>query len=443
MRVKDKVLKSNEQPRVNVITLGCSKNTYDSEVLMGQLKGNQINVVHEANDVRENDIIVINTCGFIDNAKQESIDTILQFSDLKEEGKVGKVVVTGCLSERYKPELEAEIKNVDSWFGTNDLQNLLNSIGADYKHELIGERLLTTPSHFAYFKIAEGCNRPCSFCAIPLMRGKHVSKPIEELVKEAKNLAKNGTKELILIAQDLTYYGLDLYNDRKLADLMCHLSDVDGIEWIRLQYAYPSGFPMDILDVMNERSNICNYLDMPLQHISDSMLKSMRRGTTKQKTIDLVNQIRDKVPNIAMRTTLICGYPGETEKDFEEMKAWVEETRFDRLGCFTYSHEEKTHAYDLVDDVPEEVKEQRVEAIMEIQQGISFDLNQQKVGKTYKVLIDKKEGDFFVGRTEFDSPEVDNEVLIDAKNNYATPGTFVSAKIDRAEDFDLYGTIVK
>jgi ribosomal protein S12 methylthiotransferase len=442
MKVKERS-KSTIQPRVNVITLGCSKNTYDSEVLMGQLKGNQINVVHEANDVRENDIVIINTCGFIDNAKQESIDTILQFSDLKSEGKIGKVVVTGCLSERYKPELAAEIKNVDSWFGTNDLQNLLNSIGADYKHELIGERLLTTPSHFAYFKIAEGCNRPCSFCAIPLMRGKHLSKPIDELVKEAKNLAKNGTKELILIAQDLTYYGLDLYNERKLADLMRHLSDVDGIEWIRLQYAYPSGFPMDILDVMNERSNICNYLDMPLQHITDSMLKSMRRGTTKQKTIDLVNQIRDKVPNIAMRTTLICGYPGETERDFEEMKEWVEETRFDRLGCFTYSHEEKTHAHDLVDDVPQEVKEQRVEDIMEIQQGISFDLNQQKVAKTYKVLIDKKEGDFFVGRTEFDSPEVDNEVLIDAKSNYATPGTFVNAVINRAEDFDLYGTIVK
>nr|MBC7614107.1 30S ribosomal protein S12 methylthiotransferase RimO [Pseudopedobacter sp.] len=443
MRVKDKQQKEVLKPRVNVITLGCSKNTYDSEVLMGQLKGNQINVVHEANDVRENDIVVINTCGFIDNAKQESIDMILQYSDLKTEGKVGKVVVTGCLSERYKPELEAEIKNVDSWFGTNDLQNLLNAIGADYKHELIGERLLTTPSHFAYFKIAEGCNRPCSFCAIPLMRGKHVSRPMEDLVKEAKNLAKNGTKELILIAQDLTYYGLDIYNKRNLSELMRHLSDVDGIEWIRLQYAYPSGFPMDILEVMNERSNICNYLDMPLQHISDDMLKSMRRGTTKQKTIDLVNQIRDKVPNIAMRTTLICGYPGETEKDFEEMKSWVEETRFDRLGCFTYSHEEKTHAHDLIDDVPQEVKEQRVEEVMEIQQGISFDLNQQKVGHTYKVLIDKKEGDYFVGRTEFDSPEVDNEVLIDAKDNYATPGTFVTAKIDRAEDFDLYGTIVK
>ena len=444
MRVKDKKSSLNSvPPRVNVITLGCSKNTYDSEVLMGQLKGNQINVVHEANDVRENDIVIINTCGFIDNAKQESIDTILQYSDLKAAGKVGKVVVTGCLSERYKPELEAEIKNVDSWFGTNDLQNLLNSIGADYKHELLGERLLTTPSHFAYFKIAEGCNRPCSFCAIPLMRGKHLSTPIEDLVKNAKNLAKNGTKELILIAQDLTYYGLDLYNERKLGELMRRLSDVDGIEWIRLQYAYPSGFPMDILDVMNERSNICNYLDMPLQHITDNMLKSMRRGTTKQKTIDLVNQIRDKVPNIAMRTTLICGYPGESESDFEQMKEWVTETKFDRLGCFTYSHEEKTHAHDLIDNVPQEVKEQRVEDIMEIQQNISFDLNQQKVAKTFKVLIDKKEGDYFVGRTEFDSPEVDNEVLIEAKSNYATPGSFVNAVINRAEDFDLYGTIVK
>ncbi|WP_026902660.1 30S ribosomal protein S12 methylthiotransferase RimO [Pedobacter glucosidilyticus] len=431
------------KPRVNVVTLGCSKNTYDSEVLMGQLKGNQIDVVHEADRVQENDIIVINTCGFIDNAKQESIDTILQFSELKEQGKVGKVIVTGCLSERYTPELSAEITNVDAWFGTNDLQNLLNSVGANYKYELLGERLLTTPSHFAYFKIAEGCNRPCSFCAIPLMRGKHLSKPIEELVKEAKHLAKNGTKELILIAQDLTYYGLDLYNERKLADLMRHLSDVDGIEWIRLQYAYPSGFPMDILDVMNERPNICNYLDMPLQHISDNMLKSMRRGTTKQKTIDLVNQIRDKVPDIAMRTTLICGYPGETQQDFEEMLNWVEETKFDRLGCFTYSHEEKTHAYDLIDDVPQEVKEERVEAIMEVQQGISFDLNQQKVGNTYKVLIDKKEGDYFVGRTQFDSPEVDNEVLLHAADNYATTGSFVQVKIDRAEDFDLYGTIVK
>ena len=431
------------KPRVNVVTLGCSKNIYDSEILMGQLKGNHFDVVHEAEKVNSDDIIVINTCGFIDNAKQESIDTILQYSELKEQGKVGKVIVTGCLSERYKPELEAEITNVDAYFGTNDLQNLLRSIGADYKHELIGERLLTTPSHFAYFKIAEGCNRPCSFCAIPLMRGKHVTSPIEDLVKEAQKLAKNGTKELILIAQDLTYYGLDLYGKRNLDELLRRLSDVNGIEWIRLQYAYPSGFPMEILDVMNERDNICKYMDMPLQHISDDMLKSMRRGITKQKTIDLVNQIRDKVPGIAMRTTLITGYPGETERDFEEMQQWVEDTKFDRLGCFTYSHEEKTHAHQLVDDVPEEVKQQRADAIMEIQQGISFDKNQEKIGHTYKVLIDKKDGNYFVGRTEFDSPEVDNEVLIDASVDYATVGSFVNVKIDNAEDFDLYGRVVR
>jgi ribosomal protein S12 methylthiotransferase len=431
------------KPRVNVVTLGCSKNIYDSEILMGQLKGNQFDVVHEADKVGKNDIIVINTCGFIDNAKQESIDTILQYSEFKEQGKVGKVIVTGCLSERYKPELEAEITNVDAYFGTNDLQNLLASVGANYKHELIGERLLTTPSHFAYFKIAEGCNRPCSFCAIPLMRGKHLSSPIEQLVDDAKKLAKNGTKELILIAQDLTYYGLDLYGKRNLDELLRRLSDVNGIEWIRLQYAYPSGFPMEILDVMNERENICKYLDMPLQHITDNMLKSMRRGITKQKTIDIVNEIRDRVPGIAMRTTLITGYPGETQQDFEEMAQWVEDTKFDRLGCFTYSHEEKTHAHSLVDDVPEEVKQERADAIMEIQQGISFDKNQEKIGNTYKVLIDKKDGGYFVGRTEFDSPEVDNEVLIDASIDYATVGSFVNVQIDSAEDFDLYGRIVK
>ncbi len=443
MKTKISAQVNKVKPRVNVITLGCSKNIHDSEVLMGQLRGNQMNVIHEAEKLNKDDIIVINTCGFIDNAKQESIDTILQYSELKEQGKVGKVIVTGCLSERYKPELQAEIKNVDSFFGTNDLQNLLSSIGADYKHELLGERLLTTPSHFSYFKIAEGCNRPCSFCAIPLMRGKHISKPIDDLVKEAKYLAKNGTKELILIAQDLTYYGLDLYNKRNLADLLRNLSDVNGIEWIRLQYAYPSGFPMDILDVMNERSNICNYLDMPLQHISDTMLSSMRRGITRQKTIDLVHSIRDKVPDIALRTTLICGYPGETEQDFEEMKEWVSESRFDRLGCFTYSHEEKTHAHLLNDDVPEEVKQERVETIMGIQQEISFDINQDKVGRTFKVLIDKNEGNYLTGRTEFDSPEVDNEVLIDSRISYASPGSFVQVKIDRAEDFDLYGQIVK
>ena len=443
MKTKQTKIVTSSKPKVNVITLGCSKNVYDSEVLMGQLKGNAIDVVHESNKIGKDDIIVINTCGFIDNAKQESIDTILQYSDLKEQGKVGKVVVTGCLSERYKPELEAELSNVDAFFGTNDLQNILKNLGADYKYELIGERLLTTPSHFAYFKISEGCNRPCSFCAIPLMRGKHVSKSIEELVKEAKGLVRNGTKELVVIAQDLTYYGLDLYGKRNLDELLRHLSDVDGLEWIRLQYAYPSGFPMEVLDVMNERSNICNYLDMPLQHVSDNMLKSMRRGIGKQKTIELVDAIRNKVPDIALRTTLICGYPGETEKDFNEMRDWVEETRFDRLGCFTYSHEEKTHAHSLEDNIPEEVKEQRVEEIMEVQQSISFDKNQEKIGKTFKVLIDKKEGDYFIGRTEFDSPEVDNEVLLHASTNYATVGSFVQAKIERAEDFDLYGQIVK
>jgi ribosomal protein S12 methylthiotransferase len=445
MRTKEINLapKAPVKQRVNVVTLGCSKNIYDSEILMGQLKGNHFDVVHEADKVGKNDIVVINTCGFIDNAKQESIDTILQYSELKEQGKIGKVIVTGCLSERYKPELEAEITNVDSWHGTNDLQNLLGSLGANYRHELIGERMLTTPSHFAYFKIAEGCNRPCSFCAIPLMRGKHVSTPMDELVRNAQNLAKNGTKELILIAQDLTYYGLDIYGKRNLDELLRRLSDVNGIEWIRLQYAYPSGFPMEILDAMNERENICKYLDMPLQHITDNMLKSMRRGITKQKTIDVVNQIRDKVPGIAMRTTLITGYPGETQQDFEEMAQWVADTKFDRLGCFTYSHEEKTHAHSLIDDVPDEVKQERADAIMEIQQGISFDKNQEKIGQTFKVLVDKKDGDFFVGRTQYDSPEVDNEVLIDATVNYATVGSFVNVKVDNAEDFDLYGEIVK
>jgi ribosomal protein S12 methylthiotransferase len=431
------------KPRVNVVTLGCSKNIHDSEVLMGQLRGNQMEVVHDANNIQKNDIVVINTCGFIDNAKQESIDTILQYSALKEQGKIDKVIVTGCLSERYKPELQAEIPQVDAFFGTNDLPQILAEVGADYKYELLGERLLTTPSHFAYFKIAEGCNRPCSFCAIPLMRGQHVSKPMEDLVKEAKHLAANGTKELILIAQDLTYYGLDLYGKRQLADLLARLSDVEGIEWIRMQYAYPSGFPMEILDVMRERENICKYLDMPLQHISDPMLKSMRRGITKQKTIDLVQQIRDKVPDIALRTTLICGYPGETEQDFQEMLQWVEDTKFDRLGCFTYSHEEKTHAHQLLDDVPQEVKEARVEQIMAIQQGISYEINQRKVGQRFKVLIDRIENQYLVGRTQFDSPEVDNEVLITLQDQYASVGRFVEVEVDRAEDFDLYGRIVK
>lgn len=443
MKTRLEEVEAVKKPRINVVTLGCSKNTHDSEVLMGQLKGNKIDVVHEDQDVREDDIVIINTCGFIDNAKQESIETILEYSALKEQGKLKKVIVTGCLSERYKPELEQEIPNVDNYFGTNDLQDLLASVGADYKYELVGERLLTTPSHFSYFKIAEGCNRPCSFCAIPLMRGKHVSKPIEALVQEAKYLAKNGTQELILIAQDLTYYGLDLYGKRNLSDLLKNLSDIEGIEWIRLQYAYPSGFPMDIIDVMKERSNICNYLDMPLQHISDNMLKSMRRGITKQKTIDLVDSIRDIIPDIALRTTLIGGYPGETEDDFEELKEWVAETKFDRLGCFTYSHEENTHAHTLNDDVPDEVKNARVEEIMEIQQNISFEKNQLKVGKTFRVMIDKVEGDYYVGRTEFDSPEVDNEVLIPKQADYLTVGRFAEIQIDRADDFDLYGSVVK
>lgn len=443
METKQKQRTPAKKQRINVVTLGCSKNLHDSEVLMGQLKGNDRQVVHEAGDIESDDIIVINTCGFIDNAKQESIDTILQYSALKDAGKIEKLIVTGCLSERYKPELKAEIPNVDAYFGTNELEHLLHEVGADYKHELIGERLLTTPTHVAYFKIAEGCNRPCAFCAIPLMRGKHKSKPINELVKEAKFLAKNGTKELVLIAQDLTYYGLDIYGKRCLSDLLKNLSDVEGIEWIRLQYAYPSGFPMDILDVMQERSNICKYLDMPLQHITDNMLKSMRRGITRQKTIDLIQEIRSRVPGIALRTTLICGYPGETEKDFQALAEWVSDTRFDRLGCFTYSHEERTHAYSLDDNISEAEKQRRVETIMEIQQNISYELNQSKIGKTFKVMIDKTEGEYFVGRTEFDSPEVDNEILIPARNTYASIGRFSNVTIERADDFDLYGHIVK
>ena len=427
--------------KINIVTLGCSKNMVDSEVLMGQLKGNKFDVSHES-EVIDFNTVIINTCGFIDNAKQESIDTILKYTELKEQGKIDKVYVTGCLSQRYKPELEKEIPNVDAYFGTNDLVRLLKTVGADYKHELVGERLLTTPAHFAYFKIAEGCNRPCSFCAIPLMRGAHVSRPIEELVKEAKNLVNKGTKELILIAQDLTYYGLDIYNDRKLADLLKNLSDVKGLEWIRLQYAYPSQFPMDVLDVMNERDNICKYLDMPLQHISDNMLKSMRRGITKRRTIELVNEIRSRVPNIALRTTMIAGYPGETEQDVAELIDFVAESKFDRLGVFTYSHEENTHAHTLNDTLSAEEKQARADSIMEVQQDISFQLNQAKVGQTFKVMIDRKEKDYFVGRTEFDSPEVDNEVLIDAKDQYLSVGSFVQAKISKATEFDLYGNVI-
>ena len=430
--------KSLKKNRINVVTLGCSKNVYDSEVLMGQLKASGKDVVHE----QEGNVVVINTCGFINNAKEESVNTILEFMQKKEAGEVDKVFVTGCLSERYKPDLQKEIPNVDQYFGTTELPHLLKALGADYKHELIGERLTTTPKNYAYLKIAEGCDRPCSFCAIPLMRGKHKSTPIEDLVTEAEKLAANGVKELILIAQDLTYYGLDLYKKRNLAELLEHLVKVDGIEWIRLHYAFPTGFPMDVLEVMNREPKVCNYLDIPLQHISDAILKSMRRGTTKEKTTKLLKEFRKAVPGMTIRTTLIVGYPGETEDDFETLRDWVKEMRFERLGCFTYSHEENTHAYNLEDDVPEDVKIDRANQIMEIQSQISWELNQEKIGQEFKVVIDRKEGNYFVGRTEFDSPDVDNEVLIDASTTYLKTGEFATVKIIEAEDFDLYAEVV-
>ena len=435
--MKTKTLRKN---KVNVVTLGCSKNIFDSEVMMTQLKANNFEVEHESKQ-EDAEIVIINTCGFIDNAKQESIDTILTYADAKKEGRVDKVYVTGCLSERYREELTAEIPNVDAFFGTRELPRLLKTLKADYKKELIGERLITTPNHYAYFKIAEGCDRPCSFCAIPLMRGKHVSTPIEELVFNAKQLAAQGVKELILIAQDLTYYGLDIYKKRALAELLEKLADIEGIEWIRLHYAFPTGFPMDVLEVMKRRDNICNYIDIPLQHITDSMLKSMRRGTTMEKTNKLLKEFRLAMPGMAIRTTLIAGYPGETDEDFEAMEAWVREMRFDRLGIFTYSHEENTHAYKLDDDVPEEVKHERANKIMEIQSGISFEMNQEKIGNTYRVLFDRAEGDYFIGRTEFDSPEVDNEVLV-SKDQFVRIGDFANVKINRAEEFDLYGDLV-
>ncbi|MFY7971910.1 MAG: 30S ribosomal protein S12 methylthiotransferase RimO [Flavobacteriales bacterium] len=437
--MKTKTLKKN---KVNVVTLGCAKNIFDSEVMMAQLKANQFDVQHESED-RDSEIVIVNTCGFIDNAKEESINTILAWAREKQKGNVDKLIVTGCLSERYKPELEKDIPEVDAFFGTRDLPRLLKTLKADYKHELVGERLLTTPSHYAYFKISEGCDRPCSFCAIPLMRGKHVSTPMEDLVKQAKGLAANGTKELILIAQDLTFYGLDIYKKRNLSDLLKHLSDIEGIDWIRLQYAYPSGFPLDVLDVMNERDNICKYLDMPLQHGTTKMLQAMRRGITREKTDELIATIRDRVPGIALRTTLISGYPGETQADFEEVMSWVESTRFDRLGVFTYSHEENTHAYSAKDDVPAKVKRERADAIMEVQSGISYELNQEKVGKTFKVLVDRMEGDAYVGRTQFDSPEVDNEVIIDTDQSYLRIGDFVEVEIDSAEHYDLYASLKK
>ena len=433
--MRTKTIKKN---KINVVTLGCSKNVYDSEVLMGQLKANNKEVVHE----EEGNIVVINTCGFIANAKEESVNTILEYVQKKEDGVVDKVFVTGCLSERYKPDLEEEIPDVDQYFGTTELPGLLKALGADYKHELIGERLTTTPKNYAYLKIAEGCDRPCSFCAIPLMRGKHKSTPIEDLVIEAEKLAADGVKELILIAQDLTYYGLDLYKERKLADLLKALIRVEGIEWIRLHYAFPTGFPMEVLEVMKQEPKICNYIDIPLQHIADPILKSMRRGTTKAKTTKLLQEFRTAVPEMAIRTTLIVGYPGETQEDFETLRDWVKEMRFERLGCFTYSHEENTHAYLLEDDVPEEVKMERANEIMEIQSQISWELNQQKIGQEFKIVVDRKEGNYFVGRTEFDSPDVDNEVLIDASKQYLKVGEFATVKIYEAEDFDLYGEIV-
>jgi ribosomal protein S12 methylthiotransferase len=429
--------KSLKKHAINVVTLGCSKNVYDSEVLMGQLKASNKDVVHEA----EGNIVVINTCGFINNAKEESVNTILEYVKKKEEGSVDKIFVTGCLSERYKPDLQKEIPSVDEYFGTTELPGLLKALGADYKHELIGERLTTTPKNYAYLKIAEGCDRPCSFCAIPLMRGKHKSTPIEEIVIEAEKLASKGVKELILIAQDLTYYGLDLYKKRNLAELLEALVKVEGIEWIRLHYAFPTGFPLDVLEVMNREPKVCNYLDIPLQHISDHILKSMRRGTTKEKTTKLLQEFRKAVPDMAIRTTLIVGYPGETVEDYLELKKWVADMRFERLGCFTYSHEEKTHAFNLEDDVPEDVKQERANEIMELQSQISWELNQEKIGKEFKVVIDRKEGNYFVGRTEFDSPDVDNEVLIDATKNYLKTGEFAMVKITEAADFDLYAEV--
>lgn len=428
---------------MNVITLGCSKNIFDSEVMMAQLKANQFEVAHDSEE-NDSEIVIINTCGFIDNAKEESINTIINYVEAKKKGLVDQLYVSGCLSERYKEDLIKEIPEVDAYFGTRDLPVLLKTLKADYKHELLGERILTTPIHYAYLKIAEGCDRPCSFCAIPIMRGKHRSTPIEDLVNQAKSLASKGVKELMLIAQDLTYYGLDLYKKRELAQLLHKLSLVEGIEWIRLHYAYPSGFPMDVIDEMKQNPKICNYLDIPLQHGSSKILKSMRRGINREKTVQLIKDIREKVPEIAIRTTLIAGYPGENQQDFLEMYDWVKEMRFDRLGVFTYSHEENTHAYQLDDDVPEEVKKERADAIMELQAGISYELNQEKIGKNFKILIDRIEGDFFIGRSEYDSPDVDNEVLIKKdESTYLRIGDFVEVVITSADHFDLFGKIVE
>ncbi|MGV4414264.1 30S ribosomal protein S12 methylthiotransferase RimO [Chryseobacterium sp. T1] len=430
--------KSVGKKKINIVTLGCSKNVYDSEVLMGQLEANGKQVVHE----EKGDVVVINTCGFIDNAKEESINTILEYVDLKNQGIVEKVFVTGCLSERYKPDLIREIPDVDQYFGTRDLPILLKHLGADYKHELVGERLTTTPKHYAYLKISEGCDRPCSFCAIPLMRGVHTSTPIEKLVIETQKLAKKGVKELILIAQDLTFYGLDIYKKRALGDLLKELIKVEGIEWIRLHYAFPTGFPEDVLDIIKSEPKICNYIDIPLQHINSEILKAMKRGTSFEKTNALLDKFREKVPDMAIRTTLIVGFPGETEEHFAELKQWVKDQKFDRLGCFTYSHEENTTAFVLEDNVPDDVKQARVEEIMEVQSQISWEKNQEKIGKVFRCIFDRKEGEYFVGRTEYDSPDVDNTVLVSAENTYISIGDFANVHITSAEEFDLYGELV-
>ncbi len=433
--------KTLRQDKVNVITLGCSKNLVDSENIITQLRGNDYDVVHDSNDEDAN-IVIVNTCGFIDLAKEESVNTILEYAEVKKQGGIEKLYVTGCLSQRYKDDLEQEIPEVDAYFGTLELPGLLAKLNADYKHELIGERVTTTPQHYAYLKISEGCNRTCSFCAIPLMRGKHVSKPIEQLVKEAENLARLGVKELMLIAQELTYYGLDIYKKRELPRLLHALADVDGIEWIRLHYAYPSKFPAEIFDAMAERREVCNYLDIPLQHANNAVLHRMRRQITREETVELVRLAREKVPNLTLRTTLLVGFPGETEEEFQDLCDFVEEMRFDRLGVFQYSHEENTIAYDLEDDVPAEIKEARAARIMEIQQEISDAKNQEKVGQVLRVLFDRKEGGFFVGRTEGDSPEVDNEVLVKAEDHYVRVGDFAQVKITEATDYDLFGTLV-
>lgn len=428
--------------KINIVTLGCSKNVVDSEVLLSQLKANKIDASHENNE-KNNNIIVVNTCGFIESAKQESIDTILHYSNLKKKGDIEKLYVTGCLSQRYKDELTKEIPEVDSWFGTFELPALLKKLGADYKHELLGERFISTPSHFAYLKIAEGCNHPCSFCAIPLMRGNYKSKPEELILSEARHLAKNGVKELILIAQDTTYYGTDISGKKQIAQLLAKLAEIEQLDWIRLHYSYPSHFPLDVIDAMKGNDKICKYLDIPLQHISDNMLKAMRRGISKRAIEDLIDKIRQKIPEITLRTTMLVGHPGESQKDFEELLEFIEKTKFSRLGVFTYSHEENTHAFGMNDDISQKIKEQRAEELMEVQQNISFAENQKKEGKTFKVLFDKIEGEYFVGRTEADSPEVDNEVLVPVKNNYARIGDFAQVKITKADFFDLYGEIVK